>query len=64
MSPLHALEETEPVAEHDLQEDQVIEEVEIEDQVKPIEQEADEQTATERVELVMPARKARNQCMK
>lgn len=41
-------EEAEPVAKHDLQEDQFLEEVEIvEDQMMPIEQVADDETATD-----------------
>ncbi|EDW20058.1 DNA translocase FtsK [Bacillus pumilus] len=60
--PAAALEETEPVAEHDLQEEQLIEEAEIvEDQVMPIEQVADEQTATERVESVIEQQEKQEQ---
>ncbi|TYS36413.1 DNA translocase FtsK [Bacillus pumilus] len=48
------MEEAEQVVQHDLQEDQLFEEAEmVEDQVMPIEQTADEQTAAERLEPVI-----------
>ncbi|PRS01112.1 cell division protein FtsK [Bacillus sp. NMCN6] len=60
--PAAALEEAEPVAEYDLQVDQLLEEAGIvEDQVVPIEQVADDETATEPAEPVIEQQEKQEQ---
>ncbi|MDR4252088.1 DNA translocase FtsK [Bacillus pumilus] len=61
--PAAAFEEAEPVAKHDLQEDQLLEEAEIveDHQMMPIEQAADDETATEPAEPVIEQQEKQEQ---